>query len=81
MMGFNGMLNASRSDYALPPEYDKHHGVRFRMGRDHLPGFKADEDDVRTCSFHQVFFDRAGSGKFRCLEQICHIFHFFPIFF
>jgi hypothetical protein len=70
MQGLDGMFNGSRSDRTLPLKDDKYHSIRFRVRQDYLSGFKAHDDNIRTCDFEQVFFDRALPGKFYGAQEI-----------
>jgi len=58
VQGFHGMPGTPGSDDPLPLENNKYHGIWFRMRRDLLTGLKADEDDVRSAHFDEIFFHR-----------------------
>jgi hypothetical protein len=70
VQGLYRVLNGSRCDDAFSLKNDKHHRIRFRVRRDLLPIFKAYEDDIGTCGFDQVCFDRALMRTFHCFQEI-----------
>ena len=68
------MLSCSRCNDTFSLQDNKNYRIRFRVKWDLLPGFKADENDIRPCGFHQIFFDRALAGAFRCFQEV-HYFY------